>query len=183
MAKCSACNRPSTSQASFQNAQDGGANGTYSIAVAGAGTAALPISFALAATLDTGYVPTIAGLTVGTGGALTTRVERVGKEVTFTFSLTLGTGFVLPLTLVVPLPASLPMRSAVRAGRIIGQAGIVDVSPANQYQGLIAGNGDATNLVVGAMGTNGVRVNLTGGTPITFAAGDIIEFMFKYTTA
>lgn len=182
MPKCSSCG-PGTSQAAFQNAQDGGVNGTYSLGVAGNGGATNPISYALATSLDTSYVPTIAGLTLGTSGTLTTRVERVGKEVTFTLALVLGTGFVLPLTLVVPLPPSLPMRSVVRAGRIIGQAGIVDVSPANQYQGLIAGNGDATNLVVGAMGTNGVRVNLTGGTPITFAAGDIIEFMFKYTTA
>lgn len=182
MAKCSSCGGTGSCQCVISGGQDGGTNATPSTVAAGGGSASNPYRVELAQALDTSYVPTLAGVTLG-ASTIGTRAERVGKEVTFAFTLILGAGFALPGTLVVPLPPTLPLRAAASANRVIGVGHIFDTSASANYAAALSGNGNATAVQLNFMGANGLLGLLTSGTPFVFAAGDTLGFTFKYTTA
>lgn len=183
MAKCSSCGGSGSCQCIIQGGQDGGVNSTPSTTVSGGGGSSNPYSIALAQATDSTFVPTIAGLTIGAGGSVATRSDRVGKEVTYAVTLTLGTGFVLPATLIVPLPPTLPMRAAASANRVLALGHLYDLSATANFAGLVSGNGNATAVQLNAFGANGALGSLTGGTPFVFAVGDTLGFTHKYTTA
>lgn len=186
MAKCGGGCSNGSCQCTLTGGNDGGANQTPSTTFAGGGGAANPYSVQLATTLDTTYVPTVTGLTLGSGGSVVTRIERVGKEVTYSVVITLGTGFVLPATPIVPLPPGLPFRNGVSAGRILGLGTLFDLSATSSYAALVSGAGStqaALAVQVNAMGVSGQRTALGAAVPFTWAVGDTIEFVLKYTTA
>lgn len=184
MAKCGSCGGTSGCGCLLNGSQavDGGANSNPSIAMAGAGTPTNPYIPSLAFDSDTSYVPTIAGFTLGTGGSNATAYRRFGKEVTAIHVLILGTGFVLPSTLVIPLHPKYPLVVSYGTNRPIGVCNLEDVSATSQYMGILSGSGSPLNVQMNAMGASGIRTALSATVPFTWAAGDKLEFLFKYTT-
>jgi hypothetical protein len=182
MAKCAGCGSQSGGCGCVVgDAADGGANNTPSITGSGAGTAANPYRFALGRSGNGPVGIVVPGLTLGSGGTATLTNQRVGKEVTASAVITLGTGFALPATLSVPLDSGLPMFAVAAAGRILGVGTLFDVSASAAYTLLLVSDGTANNIQLYAMGANGQRAALTASSPITLAAGDTLEFVFKYT--
>lgn len=183
MAKCGSCGGQNGGCGCVMGpASDGGAGNTPSVVFEGAGTNATPYRAKLN---HDGWGTTaqpIAGFTPGTGGSAAFNSTVVGKEVTVSFAMVLGTGFVLPASPVVPLDARLPMAVyPAAAGRILGVGTILDVSASAIYTLLVCSDGTANNLVLYAMGASGQRILLGPSSPFVFAAGDTIEFIYKYT--
>lgn len=183
MAKCGACGGSSGGCGCvLQNAQDGTENLNPSIQVLGAGTPANPFSSQLYVSSDSTFVPVYTGLTIGAGGTNATAYRCIGKEVTAIHVIVLGTSFVLPTSIVVPLHPRFPLIVSHGANRPIGVCNLEDVSAAAQYSGVLSGRPSVNELQMNPMGVSGVRAAFSPTVPFTWAAGDKIEFLFKYTT-
>jgi hypothetical protein len=120
------------------------------------------------------YVPTMTGVTLGTGGTLVGLFQVVGKAVDFKLTATLGTGGVLTANPAFGLPVPRPATPR----EAIGLAFLTDASgPA--YRLFTVWSAAATAVSIADQSAAGLSPTV----PWTWAVGDILTITGRYFAA
>lgn len=126
------------------------------------------------------WVPTTTNITVGAGGVIIAKYQKVGKRVDYRFKFTLGTGSSISATPQFTLPAA-PNADYVASKDPLGRGYLADSGVADYECAVRLVSGSTVDIV--GQGTNGVHINIGAGTPFTFATGDSVSVSGTYEAA
>lgn len=123
------------------------------------------------------YSPSHSGITLGTGGTLTARYQRVGKTIDVFIQFTFGTGSSMGTSPTINLPVNALESDWVCPGRAF------DASASNYYN--VSGLGNATQIGVRTEPTvaGGAMTTVTATSPFTWASGDTLTLCGRYEAA
>jgi hypothetical protein len=124
------------------------------------------------------YTPTLTNWTLG-NGTLVGKYAQIGKSIHVRVELTLGSTSTMSGSLIISTPVT---RAPLPGGYVaVGTCSMRDVSaPANHIGVATLSGGD---FVLGTSGTNGAIAFVSGGSPFTFASGDIVTLHATYEAA